>query len=147
MKRVALATLLVVSALVLAGCSTYSGGTTQQVREWANSAPWDQDNQTIEGDLTDLGNGLRERELRPLRTACAAFPADVSALYNTLPTPDNELTNELNTALTDFDKAATDCYDAKSFTSAPFHAYERELAAGKTAYHAAQQRLLTFGVR
>jgi hypothetical protein len=146
-KRVALATLLMVSALLLTGCATYSGGTTQQVREWANGAPWDQDNQTIEADLTDLGNGLRARALLPLRTACAAFPADVSALYNSLPTPDTELTDELNTALTNFDKAATDCYDAKSFTAAQFHAYERELAAGKSAYHAAQQRLLTFGVR
>jgi hypothetical protein len=145
-RRVALAILLSVGALVLAGCSGYSGTISSQVGQWAANAPWDQDNAQIQSDLTDLGNGLRERQLLPLRTACAAFPADISTLYNTLPTPDTTLTNELNRALTDFDEAATDCYDSSSFTSARFAKYERELAAGKDAYRQATQRLKSFGV-
>jgi len=138
--------LLLVGALLLAGCSNYSGDATQRVREWATSAPWDANDQQLVSDLGDLANGLRLRRLLPLRTACEAFAADAAVLYDTLPTPDKRLTDELNTALGGFDRAARDCYASSAFSSATFRRYQRELASATATYHQAERRLAGFGV-
>jgi hypothetical protein len=138
---------LVVLALAAAGCSNYTGGAAQRVKEWASGASWSSDDSQIVQDLTDLANGYRARALPQLRTACDYFATDAATLYNNLPAPDTRLSNELSSSLTGFDKAAQDCSTASSFNSPTFTRYRSELAKATATYHQAEQRIRSFGVR
>jgi hypothetical protein len=108
-----------------------SGPLAQQVREWANGASYTSDISTVNGDLSDISNGIRLHDLKGVRTTCAAFGVDSATIQGELPTPDVTITNEINDATSDFYNASLSCYRATSFTDRDFKAYLSQVAKGK----------------
>ena len=117
-----------------------------KLKSWATNATYSADAAQISEDLTALRNGLKERQLLPLRTECEGFADDVEALYSELPTPDLSITNELGTSLSNYYTAARDCFDASSFTSANFKTYERLMTSSDKTYQRAVEQLAAYGV-
>jgi hypothetical protein len=91
--------------------------------------------------------GIRARDLRGLRTECAGFGVDAETLQGELPTPEQDITDELNNALSGFYNASLECYQASSFTSPAFHRYQSELKSALVLYNDVTKRLYNDGVR
>ena len=129
---------LLAAVLVLAALAACSAGTLSQ---WVASSGVESNNAQLRSDIGDLENGIRLRELLPLRTACEAFSADASTADGVLPSPDTALTDELNTAYQDFYVAGADCFGAKSFASADYRRFLSRLAAGRAELGRASELL------
>ena len=139
---VCLVALSISTAACVGGPTTLSG----KLQAWANNASYSSDVSQIAQDLTDLNNGLKERQFLALRTACEGFGVDVETLYGYLPTPDYDITQELGTSLANYYTAADDCFYSSSFTSAKFLTYEKLLKSSGVTYQKALAQLGTYGV-
>lgn len=137
---------MLVVAAALAGCAGFTGSPAHQVAEWANGASLSANDGYIVADVKDIDEGIASRQLTATHTACDGLGTDAGTAYGELPTPDTELTNELNNAYLDFTDAAQKCSDAKSFSGTGFSAYDREIARAESAFAAANRRLRHFGV-
>jgi len=133
-------------ATALAGCAGFTGNPAHQVAEWANGASLSTNDGYIVADVKDIDQGIASRQLIATHTACDGLGTDAGTAYGELPTPDSELTNELNNAYLDFTNAAQKCSDARSFAGTGFAAYEREIARAESAFNAANRRLHHFGI-
>lgn len=142
----ALLLIVVALGLLLSGCSSNRASMASRVRSWASGASYGSDNSVLQSDLSHMATGRKERDLVGLHTVCEAFSADADTLYAELPTPDETLTNEFNTALVNFGKAAESCYAASSFHSKQYRVYLSELDAGRAAYTRAIKLLARFDV-
>jgi hypothetical protein len=139
---------VVLIGLAVGASACLSGPTTLrgQLQAWANNAGYSAIVTQINADLKGLGAGYRERKLLSLRTACEGFSTDAAQLYTQLPTPDQQITNELGNSLTDFFSASVDCYAATSFQSSKFAQYERVLSRARALYSKALTQLASYGV-
>jgi hypothetical protein len=133
------------AALVLAGCTGYSGSLSHEVAQWDNGASLSSNDGQITSDLQDIATGIKERKLVATHTACDGLGSDAGTAYGELPTPDTALTNDLNTAYIDFTNAAQDCSEAPSFSASDFARYRRQLAKADAAFAAAKRRLRSLG--
>lgn len=143
--RLAAPAAVVTSALVLAGCSGYTGNHAHRVGEWASAASLSANDALIRADIAGIASGIARRELRATRTECDGLATDAGTAYGELPTPDRALTGDLNTAYLDDVAAAESCTAARSFASPRFARYRREIAAGVAALRAATRRLAAIG--
>ena len=134
-------------AVVLAGCSSTSGTPRQQVQQWANQFGYDSLNAQIQDDLSFINKAVSQHRLSALQTNCNGFPGDVEPLYESLPTPNTALTNELGNASESWFNAAADCVAAKSFSSRDYRQYAKAMSSAARQYAVAKKRLATFGVR
>jgi hypothetical protein len=137
---------LLLLALVAASCSSGPTTLSGQLQSWANGAGYSADVAQINADLHNLANGVSERKLLALRTACEGFSTDAAMLYTELPTPDETITNELGTSLSDFFSASVDCYAASSFTSTKFRQYLKEMHTATNLFDEALAQLAAYGV-
>lgn len=137
---------LVALAIIASGC--LSGPTTLrgQLQSWASNAGYSAIVTQINADLVGLDAGYKQRKLLSLRTACEGFSTDAAQLYTQLPTPDQQITNELGTSLSDFFSASVDCYAASSFQSSKFAQYQRVLTRARALYSKALSQLAGYGV-
>jgi hypothetical protein len=134
-------------ALMVSSCSGLSGSRRAQVGEWANGASYDSANAQIQSDLSYLSAAARARQVRDFQADCEGFSGDVETLYETLPTPDVMLTNELNHAFEDWFAASADCENATSLTSVAYVQAQSEIKRGQEQYTRAIARLASFGIR
>ena len=101
----------------------------------------------LDEDLSGIAAGIRLHELKALHTVCAALATDASNGYSQLPTPDQHLTDLLNTAYTTLGNAAVQCAEAGSFSSPHLGRAKTELETGRRALDAAVTRVHRLGVR
>jgi len=144
-RRGTVAAALVALALSVAACSNMSGDLAQRVAEWSSGASLSANDAQIVADIKAVAVGIKQGELAPTRTACAAFVIDAGTAQGELPTPDTQLTNALNDAYTDFAEGAQDCSLATSFSSADFARYRSKLAAGEARLATAERLLKSLG--
>ena len=134
-------------ALLATGCSNLHGSHAQRVGEWASSANYASNAAQITSDLGFISRATAAHNLRALRTDCGGLGDDVETIYESLPTPDATLSNDLAEASAQLASSASACFAASSFNSADYRSSRRELAAGTAAFDAANKRLRQLGVR
>jgi len=142
-RRAVLSTLAVASLCAACG---YSGTTAQRVQQWAQHSSFVSDNDTLVGDIVRIHRAVKIGTAQQMRTICGGFAYDIGTAYDTLPAPDEALTNDLNQADTAFIKAATTCGDVSSTTSPAMQGALSSINAGLTGLERAQQLLQTLGV-
>jgi outer membrane murein-binding lipoprotein Lpp len=102
---------LVVGAL--AGCAgqEQSGKPAAQVSTWVSGAGGGVAIGTLEVDSRNIDLAVSSHDpSAALRTVCALLTNDAQTAIGNLPTPDTQLTNDLNTAYEDAAAAGDDCY-------------------------------------
>jgi hypothetical protein len=108
---------LALAAIVLAGCSDYSGTPAQRVQAWVSQNSFVSDNDIVVGDIMKLNEAQTKGTPKIVRTICSGLAYDVGTTYTTLPTPDQALTNALNDADQILFSAANSCAEVSSLTS------------------------------
>lgn len=147
LKRVLILTCCVALSVALASCSSVSGTPSQKVSQWTTEVSLSSVDAQINTDLSFLKSADRSKNLRDIQTDCEGFPGDVEQLYETLPSPDTTLTNELNNATQSWFSAAHYCADAHTVNDVSYRRYISALSAGNSAYALAKKRLSSFGVK
>ncbi len=112
---------LVVAALVgvaaLAGCAgpEESGPPSARVSAWLSTAAGGAAIGAIEVDSRNIDLALAHHQpAASIKTVCALLTNDAETAIGNLPTPDTQLTNELNAAYEDGAAAGDHCYQGAS---------------------------------
>jgi hypothetical protein len=133
----------VAACLLLGGCS---GRPT--VAGWAQSSGVIGLDNTVASDVQGIvGATAHHKPSQLIVTICDALFSDASQAYDSvLPTPDAQVTNELDSAYVDLENGAQDCSTSVgSSASGAAHAY-REINQGSADLQAATARLASLGV-
>jgi hypothetical protein len=141
-----LAALVLAAGLALAACG-YSGSGAAKVRSWVAQSSFVANERQVLADVRSLELAVAHGSALQLRTVCGGLSSDAGTLYETLPTPDHTLTDELGGSMETLFPAATSCAVASSTRSARV---TRDLATIERAMRAlarARQRLAADGVR
>lgn len=144
-RRLRLVVGVLVSALALSACSPYSGSQAQKVRQWAGQNSFVANHDQVISDISLLKKAVKQGSAKVVRTICGGLASDVGTAYETLPTPDQTLTNELNAADEDVVNAATSCSAVGSVHSATMASDLSLFRQGVAELAKAQQRLASFG--
>lgn len=131
---------LVLVALLAAACAS-TADTPAGLRSWASSASYASNDSLLRTDLREITTGIRLGQLKATRTACDGLGYDASNAIGELPSPDHELTNELNDAYSTLVNAAQSCSTADSFSSRGFARYRSGAARGLGQLDTADRRL------
>jgi hypothetical protein len=104
--------LAVVCSLV-SGCTLDpSGSAAAQVSGWITTSGGGAAVGQVEADSRNIGLALsRHNTPAALRTVCALLTTDAQTAIGNLPTPDSQLTDQLNAAYEDAAAAGNDCYN------------------------------------
>ncbi len=107
---------LLVSSLLVAGCTMdQSGPVATQVSDWMTTSAAGAAIGQVEVDSRNVGLALsRHDPASDIRTVCALLTTDAQTAIGNLPTPDSQLTNDLNQAYEEAASAGTDCYNGAS---------------------------------
>jgi hypothetical protein len=149
LRRLLRAAVLGGAALALgatAGCTGYSGSVSHQVTQWASQYSVISNDSTVIADVSAIRRSLKAGRLKDVTSNCAGLVDDAGTAYGNLPTPDNTLTNELNTAYQDFANAGGNCATLKALHGAKLSAALRTISAGVAALARARQQLASDGV-
>ncbi|MHB1787336.1 MAG: hypothetical protein ACYCS7_14560, partial [Acidimicrobiales bacterium] len=88
----------------------------------------------LSSDGAAMGSAVAANNLNQLKTACATLGRDVSQANSFLPTPDQQLTNDLSLAYAHYYDAGQGCLDQKgSIASGAFSHYLTLLNEAKKA--------------
>jgi hypothetical protein len=142
-RRTFLIAATVAACLYLGGCA---GRAT--VGQWARSSGVIGLDNTVASDVHGImGAAAQHKPAELIVTICDALFSDASQAYDSvLPTPDNQVTNELDTAYVHLENGAQDCSTSVgSNASSAAHAY-KEIEKGITDLQVATQRLASLGV-
>jgi hypothetical protein len=131
---------------VLGGCAPYTGTPVHKVHEWVAQNAFVSDNDTVVNDVIRVREAVKIGTVKQVVTICGGFASDVGTTYTTLPTPDQELTNDLNAADVLFVDASTACSGVSSVTSPVMKSSLAKLTSGLVYLVKAQRRLRSFGV-
>ena len=148
-RRLFRAAVLAVGALALgvtAGCTGYSGTQAHQVTQWASQYSVISNDAIVIADVGAIRRSIKAARLLDVTSNCAGLVTDAGTAYANLPTPDNTLTNELNTAYQDFANAGGICATATSLHAAKLFVAMKQIAVGVTALARAKLRLASDGV-
>ncbi|MGA3353172.1 MAG: hypothetical protein ABSD85_08320 [Acidimicrobiales bacterium] len=137
---------LVLTSTAAAGCTGYSGTVANQVGQWASQYTVISNDRTVVSDIDAIKLSLRAGRLKDLTSNCAGLVDDAGTAYGNLPTPDNTLTNELNTAYEDFANAGSSCASASSIDSTKITTALATISKGLVALARATRRLDADGV-
>jgi hypothetical protein len=102
---------------ILAGCAgpEESGPPAARVTAWMSGAGGGAAVGGLEVDSRNIGFALsRHNPPAAIKTACALLTNDAETAIGNLPTPDTQLTNELNTAYEDAAAAGDACFQGAS---------------------------------
>jgi hypothetical protein len=141
---VALPTLVVVGALALTACAgpDQTGTLAQRVRAWTSATQFGQSVGTLYGDGQRIHKVIRlDRGTGAIHTDCGVLITDTGTVESNLPTPDQTLTDALNSAATLDYQAGTDCYNGGGTDQALMRKANREMAQADAALHRAVARV------
>jgi hypothetical protein len=133
-------------AALLGGCG-FSGTLSTQVSQWSSQGSFTTNEQQVVADVRSVQRAVASGSPLQLRTVCGGLTSDAGTLYDTLPTPDHAITNELGAAMHDFFTAAASCAVAPATRTA---AVSRDLSIidrGIAELALAGRRLARDGVR
>jgi hypothetical protein len=92
-----------------------TGPPATQVANWMSTSGSGADIGQVEADSDNVTYVLAHHETpSQIKTACALLTTDAQTGIGNLPTPDTELTDDLNNAYEDAAAAGTDCYHGAS---------------------------------
>ncbi len=114
--RVLVAGLAVVTVATLGGCAgqEQSGTPAQRVTTWMNGGGGSGiGNVEVASRNVDLAIG-KHNSAAAIREVCALLSNEAQSAIGNLPAPDEQLTNELNSAYMDATAAGDDCYNGAS---------------------------------
>ncbi len=104
---------VLLAMLLLAGCAgqEQSGTPAARVMTWVQGAGGGAAIGTVEVDSRNVDQALVHHDPpASIRSVCALLTNDAETAIGNLPTPDNTLTDALNTAFEDAAAAGDDCY-------------------------------------
>jgi hypothetical protein len=104
------------------------------------------DNDQLVDDLIRLDKAVKIGTPEQVRTICGGLAYDIGTSYDTLPTPDQALTDDLNNADTSFLNAATSCSSDSAVSTATMTADLAKVRAGIGSLLKAQRLLKSLGV-
>ena len=110
---VTVATVLLLGATVLAGCAgpEESGPPSARVSAWVSTAGGGAAIGTLEVDSANIDHALADHQsASAVKTVCALLTNDAETAIGNLPTPDTQLTDDLNNAYEDGAAAGDDCF-------------------------------------
>lgn len=136
----------VLLAVVLAGCTSYTGSKANQVRQWASISSVSANDKLVVQDIAAIKRSLRVRQLKDVTSNCSGLVFDTGTAYGNLPAPDNTLTNELNVAYEHFANAGSSCAALDSLRSSRMKTALVSIAAGVVALDKATRLLAADGV-
>ena len=108
---------LLVPAILLAGCAGAedSGTPAQRMRTWADGTSFGASVGSLKGDSAAVAAGYRDgRALSGLASACNALALDSQDANDSLPSPDEAITQQLASAYQLYYEAGTACYSDQS---------------------------------
>jgi hypothetical protein len=117
---VAVAT-VVVGAMALMGCAgpEESGPPAARVSAWVSTAGGGAAIGTVEVDSANIDHAIAHHSSpAAIKTVCALLTNDAETAIGNLPTPDTQLTDDLNNAYEDGAAAGDDCYRGASGSKA-----------------------------
>ena len=120
-SAVAAVATLVVGAMALVGCAgpEESGPPAARVSDWVSSAGGGAAIGTVEADSANIANAITHHSPpAAIRTVCALLTTDAETAIGNLPTPDTQLTDDLNNAYEDGAAAGDDCFKGASGSKA-----------------------------
>ena len=109
----------VLGAVMLAGCTSYTGSKANQVRQWASLSSVSANDKLVVQDIAAIKRSIRAKQLKDVTSNCSGLVFDTGTAYGNLPSPDNNLTNELNVAYEHFANAGSSCAALGSLRSTP----------------------------
>jgi hypothetical protein len=101
---------LIGSALLLAACGTPTNTTSQRVSAWVSSTALVAEINQVKTDAANVAKVEGLGNPGAIRTNCAVLDLDTETANQNLPSPDQQLTQELSDAYTAEIQAAQDCY-------------------------------------
>lgn len=116
--------IIVVGASVLAGCAgqDQTGPPAARVSAWVSGAGGGAAIGTLRVESRNIDLALsRHDPPAAIKTVCALFTNDAQTAIGNLPTPDSQLTDDLNRAYEDAAAAGDDCYAGSSGTASLLH--------------------------
>lgn len=108
-----LAVLVAVGSALLAGCAgqEQTGPPAARVSTWVSGAGGGVAIGTLEVDSRNIDHALSQHDpAAAIKTVCALITNDAQTDIGNLPTPDDQLTTDLNDAYEDASAAGDDCY-------------------------------------
>ena len=138
---------LALTLTLTSGCVAYSGNTpAQKTQSWASQGSLVANNAQIVDDVHKARLAVARGTAIQLRTICSGLEFDVGTAYDTLPTPDLALTNDLNVADEQLLHAASDCSQVSSVSSPRTRRALAQMATGLGDLQKAQRRARALGV-
>jgi hypothetical protein len=101
---------LVGAALLLTACGSPTNTTSQRVSAWVSSTALVADINQVKTDAANVEKVEGLGNPGAIRTNCAVLDLDTETANQNLPSPDQQLTQELSDAYTAEIQAAQDCY-------------------------------------
>jgi hypothetical protein len=145
-RSAGLAALVLAAGLAVAACG-YTGSGPAEVRSWVAESSFVANERQVLADVRSVELAVAHGSALQLRTVCGGLSSDAGTLYETLPTPDHTLTDELGGSMETLFPAATSCAVASSTKSARV---ARDLVTIERAMKElarARQRLAADGIR
>ena len=100
-----------VGAWVLAGCVSQSGNLAVRVSNWVSNVSAGAAIGTLKVDSANVGQALDHHDTaKAIRTVCALLTNNAETAIGNLPSPDDQLTTDLNIAYEKAAAAGDDCY-------------------------------------
>jgi hypothetical protein len=112
---------VVVGAMALVGCAgpEESGPPAARVSAWVSTAGGGAAIGTVEVDSANIDHAIAHHSSpAALKTVCALLTNDAETAIGNLPTPDTQLTDDLNNAYQDGAAAGDDCFKGASGSEA-----------------------------
>jgi hypothetical protein len=142
--RVGLVTLtavLVLGGVVLGGCAE-GGSADQQVTSWINDQGGGSSIGNVEVDVRNVDLAIQQHNSpAAIREVCDLLSNDAQTGVGNLPSPDQELTEDLNNAFVKATAAGDDCYDGAAGNAALLARSTAERAQVATLFAIAVQRI------
>ncbi len=130
-------------ALAAAACGGPSATLPARLRAWQSGSLYSGDQGYIAQDIREIATGIRKGPLVALHTACDGLGVDAANAYGELPTPDSELTTDLNDEYLSAENAAQLCSTAATRHGGRIERYLSLIARAERNLHAAHARIAT----
>jgi hypothetical protein len=129
---VLLMAVVIAGSCALAGCAgqEQSGSPSARVSTWVSGAAGGAAVGTLEADNANIDQALAHHDApAAIKTVCALLTNDAETAIGNLPTPDNQLTDDLNHAYEKGAAAGDDCYSGAAGNVALLKRSAQERAA------------------
>ncbi|MGB9111621.1 MAG: hypothetical protein WCF24_02715, partial [Acidimicrobiales bacterium] len=114
-----------------------------RLRAWESGSSYFSDQAYVSQDIREIATGIRKGPLVALHTACDGLGVDAANAYGELPTPDAQLTTDLNNEYLTAENAAQSCSTATTRHGGRIERYLTLIARAERDLHAAHARIAT----